>query len=255
MQNDSYAFDGQIISSGGENTIHGLVSKEKFQLGKIDISSDYASITLTCDKLVSSPVECYPFRLELSVTYTLSGRKLLVEISGKNVDDKTIPFSCGWHPYFRLSEKGIDLLSLSIPYEKLILTDSNYIPYSNEMAYTPVSNLPGSDFRPMIFQKKRIIGRRMLNACYANTQRNTESKVESKIENLDNGSTLAIRQTRGILFCSTGTETQERFRESIVLHPAENIWNMFNRIDLAETVRLEPDSERKFAIEIEFSQP
>lgn len=254
MQNDSYSFNGETYSLADGNAIHGLISHEKFQVANIDINSESACITLTCDKLVTSPVEYYPFQIELSVTYTLSGRKLLVEIQGKNVDSKPAPFACGWHPYFRLSEKGIDSLALNIPFEKLVLTDSNFIPYSYEMAFSPISNLPGSDFRPTVFQKKRIIGRRMLNACYANKTNTGNGLIESRIENLDNGSVLSISQSQGVLFCSTGNETQERFRESIILHPAEFVWNAFNREDLADSIRLDAGAERKFITEVEFSQ-
>ncbi len=254
MHNDSFTFDDITYSLPGSEVMHGLISKEKFQVANIDINTDSASISLTCDKLIVSPVEYFPFQIEIEVTYTLSGRKLLVEITGKNVGEKAAPFACGWHPYFRLSEKGIDSLALNIPYEKLVLTDSSFIPYANEMAFSPISNLPGSDFRPSVFQKKRIIGRRMLNACYANKTQSGNGVIESKIENLDNGSLLLIRQSQGVLFCSTGNETQERFRESIILHPAEFVWNAFNRQDLADRVRLEAGTERKFSTEIEFSQ-
>ncbi len=254
MNNDSYIFDGVTYTLPPSDAIHGLISKEKFQVANIDINSDSACITLTCDKLISSPVEYYPFYIEIAVTYTFSGRKLLVEITGKNVGTTPAPFACGWHPYFRLSEKGIDSLALSIPYEKLVLTDSCFIPYANEMAFSPISNLPGSDFRPTVFQKKRVIGRRMLNACYANKNQSGSGVIESRIENLDNGSVLSIRQSPGVLFCSTGTETQERFRESIILHPAEFVWNAFNREDLTDSIALDAGAERKFSTEIEFSQ-
>ena len=257
MLNDSYTFDGipYLLDASDIHAVSGLVSREKFQVTSIDINDESANIVLTCDKLIASPVTCYPFDVLISVSYKLFGRKLQVEISGKNVGKIPAPFACGWHPYFRLSEKGIDSLALSLPFEKLILTDSAYIPYGNEMTYSSISNLPGSDFRPSLFQKKRIIGRRMLNACYSNAANNLNAISESKIENLDNGSVLSIRQSRGVLFSSTGVDTQERFRESIILHPAEFIWNAFNRKDLQEQIRLEAGQERMFSIEIEFSQP
>ena len=255
MQNDSYTFDGETFSVGENNAINGLISREKFQVANIEINSDSACISLTCDKLITSPVDYYPFQIEIAVNYTLSGRKLFVEIIGKNTGLKSAPFACAWHPYFRLSEKGIDSLALNIPFERLVLTDSNFIPYSKEMAFSSISNLPGSDFRPQVFQKKRIIGRRMLSACYANKVIAGNGAIESRIENLDNGSVLTLKQPRGVLFCSTGNEMQERFREAIILHPAEFVWNAFNRSDLADAIRLEPGAERKFSTEIEFSQP
>ena len=257
MVNNSYTVKDKnydVSKLDSKKALFGLIGNEEFQVASLSVEDEFVELILTCDKLVKAKLDVYPFKVLITVKYLFTGNKLRVEISGKNTGRTKIPFACSWHPYFKLSETGIDSLVLGIPAERLILTDSNYIPYANEMTYSSLSNLPGSDFRPVIYQKKRMLGKRMLNACYARLTKGTNNLVETKIENTDYGTSITVRQERGVLFCSTGDETQERFRQSIAIQPAEFIGNVFNRTDFKDEIVLSAGEERTFPIEVEFFQ-
>ena len=48
-------------------------------------------------------LEKYPFAFELTVCYTLVGKKLLMEATVKNTDEKALPFMFGGHPGLSLA--------------------------------------------------------------------------------------------------------------------------------------------------------
>lgn len=61
---------------------------------------------LTDWKALSNPFtrQSYPFAFEVRLTYLLRGNRLTISQEYHNTGDRTMPFSFGFHPYFRISE-------------------------------------------------------------------------------------------------------------------------------------------------------
>jgi len=257
MRNNRYRFQGidyDITSTDNDLLTYGLVSKEDFQVASLLVKEDCVEVALVCEKLKQKKYSFYPFEVEVWVKYIFSGSKLDVIISGKNCGDIDAPFGCGWSPYFRLSDNSIDNLVLSIPADKLVLTNPEFIPFPGEMTYSYLSNLPGSDFRPIVYSKKRALGKRLLNVCYSHLQPGQDNLITSKLESYDSGASIAIKQERGVVYFCTGDENSLRYRRSISIQPAEFITDAFNRSELYDKILLPAGGEKKFRIQAQFRQ-
>nr|WP_261799348.1 aldose 1-epimerase [Winogradskyella echinorum] len=94
-----------------KNAIHGLVYNKYFKVIDKDISTDFCSITLRY--IEKDGCEGFPFKYSITVKYTLKEESLLLKITIKNDDDKSFPFTLGWHPYFLSSNLFNSKLSFS----------------------------------------------------------------------------------------------------------------------------------------------
>jgi aldose 1-epimerase len=254
IRNNRYTFNGTeyILSEADRSVMYGLVHDRNFSVSKLDIADDYAQIDLLYENLGAEFTSCYPFNVDVIVTYRLRGNTLQVVISGTNKGDIPAPFGAGWHPYFRIGDKPIDNYILTIPAEKVVLTDSHFIPFISEMAFTPLSNLPGSDFRPVVYTKKRMLGRRQLNVCYSHLIPNFDNKVVTKIECTDSSSLLTITQNSGCIYCYSGDDLSVRPRYGLAIEPVEFMTDAFNRPELQDAITLLPEQTREFAITVEY---
>ncbi len=103
----SYVFENityQLDTNQKEenNALHGLVYNKTFELTNQIITSEKAEITLRYEELVNS--EGFPFTYAIDLTYILTKNSLDLNVSVKNTDSKTFPFTIGWHPYFNSAD-------------------------------------------------------------------------------------------------------------------------------------------------------
>lgn len=71
----------------------------------------------------------YPFDLELSATYRLRGDRFRLDLTGKNLGDRPLPLTLGWHPYFRRpGADRIDGALLTLPAERYVAVDRDLLP-------------------------------------------------------------------------------------------------------------------------------
>ncbi|MDX9801006.1 MAG: aldose 1-epimerase family protein [Spirochaetia bacterium] len=89
----SYEFEGKTYPL--EN--HGFIWTKEFKL--VEEKSDYIRFEITESE---ETLAIYPFRFTLSVGYRVKGDTLSVEYLVKNSDSKTIYFSIGAHPGFKV---------------------------------------------------------------------------------------------------------------------------------------------------------
>lgn len=257
MRHNSYTFQGTTYSLGSPDDrtiLNGLIAKEFFEVSALNILETAVEVELTCDSFVKKPLPGYPFQVIVIVKYRFEGNSLSVTISGKNVGDSPAPFSAGWHPYLKVSDKLIDTTILTIPAERLVLTDSTFIPFKGQMTYTPLSNLPGSDFRFVVYSKKRMLGRRILNVCYSHLVPSIDGMIISRLDNPEFNTALCLKQKSGVLQAYTGDDLPNRQRAAIAFQPAEQIADAFNREELAEAITLNPGDQKDFVVELEFIQ-
>lgn len=92
------SFQLAINQKEENNALHGLVYNKTFKLTKQDISKESASIELVYNETKTS--KGFPFTYSIILKYTLCENNLGLHLSVKNTDEKTFPFTLGWHPYF-----------------------------------------------------------------------------------------------------------------------------------------------------------
>lgn len=252
LLNNAYTFDGQEYSISSESQIiHGFVHNKQFEIDNIAVEENCARISFSLSNLGIFTPEFYPFEIRLQVIYTFSGNKLKIEITGSNFGNTSAPLALGWHPYFKIANLPVESYIMTIPADRIVMTDATLFPYHKEMAYTHISNLPGSDFRKIMYIKKRMLGKRQLNVCYSHLQSSPDGRILSSLEQQDVNSAIYIRQNRGVVYCYTGDDLSIRPRQSVSIQSTEFITNAFNRADLLDKIRLEPGSKRSFEVEIE----
>jgi aldose 1-epimerase len=253
LQDNRYTYNGveYCVSDETEIVYHGFVGDKKFEMKNIVISDTYVEITLLLENLSQFCPRGYPFNVDVEVKYILAGNAIRLTITGINNGVNPAPFGTGWHPYFRLADKPIETYMLTIPAEKIVLTDAAFIPYAEKMTFSHLSNLPGSDFRQSVYSKRRILGKRLMNVCYSHLVHGRDGFIISKVENSELNTSLVIKQERGVLYCYTGDDLPDNPRHAIAMEPVEFITNAFNRQEYSEDITLPPGRRRDFVIEVE----
>ncbi len=109
------------------SAIHGLTRETLWHLRE----SSAAAVTLALDL---PPQNGYPFPLQLTATYNLSGEGLTVVIAAVNNGHTPCPYGAGAHPYVRLVAGGIiDEALLHIPAGATLEADTRGIPTGTEV--------------------------------------------------------------------------------------------------------------------------
>lgn len=116
------------------NAIHGLVYNKAFQVDELKKFENHAEIKLYYEEI--NPPTGYPFKFRVELTYKLTNEFLSLKINVINLDDKKLPFTVGWHPYF----KSVDLDKSKIQFDciKKIKCNKNNIalgfePFNSKM--------------------------------------------------------------------------------------------------------------------------
>jgi aldose 1-epimerase len=190
----------------------------------------------------------YPFAIDLEVCYVLSERGLTLEISGRNVGDRAAPYGCGWHPYFRLGDDGIDHLELQVPARTAIRTDGSLIPLDGGSAYAPIAEDDPSSFRT-----PRPVGEQVIDGAYTDLVPEPDGVARTRLHNPRNGLALTVWQRAGLMHVFTGDTLDREPRSSIALEPVELMTDAFNRPDCREAVVLAPGALREFVCGVEAS--
>ena len=116
------------------NAIHGLVYNKAFLVDELKKFENHAEIKLYYEEL--NPPTGYPFKFRVELTYKLTNEFLSLKINVINLDDRKLPFTVGWHPYF----KSVDLDKSKIQFDctKKIKCNKNNIalgfePFNSKM--------------------------------------------------------------------------------------------------------------------------
>lgn len=104
------------------NALHGLVFDKTFALIKSDLSEKSAAIVLEYDEKLE-PIG-FPYTFNIQLIYRFTKNNIELEITVKNTDTKSFPFTLGWHPYF-LSNSLYNSSIAFDPAEKMILNKRN----------------------------------------------------------------------------------------------------------------------------------
>ncbi|MGY5351999.1 aldose epimerase family protein [Wenyingzhuangia sp. IMCC45533] len=80
------------------NALHGLLHHKNFELISEELTANQAEVTLSYTE--TELAHGFPYLYSVQVKYTLTANSLDLEFGVKNEDDKSFPFTLGWHPYF-----------------------------------------------------------------------------------------------------------------------------------------------------------
>lgn len=135
---------------GGVHHIHGVVNMAGWRIANQEATPDGARVVLSIgpEDIADDMRAGYPFNFALSLEFTLSGRRLIIDtfVNNKN-PDQPLPFSYGLHPYFRAplvkSETTPDRTACDV----LIPAASRWPTHEGLPTAAPQPLIPDKDFR------------------------------------------------------------------------------------------------------------
>jgi aldose 1-epimerase len=115
--------------------LHGLLQFTDYEV------FSRADGTVTLGAFIA-PQHGWPFPLETSVTYTLTGDGIRVTHAATNVGERRAPYAVGTHPFLRVGATPVEQLTLTVPAATYFEVDERLDP----IAESPVDGTP-SDLR------------------------------------------------------------------------------------------------------------
>jgi aldose 1-epimerase len=131
VRNGNYSFEGRnyqlpINEPNLGNAIHGLLARKPFELCQ-DNSKATLSYRYTAEE------KAYPFPFEMRLTYSFTEENIFqLCFTAKNTGEGNLPFACGWHPYFNLTEGNLADWSIRFDSVSKFHSDSQMIPLREE---------------------------------------------------------------------------------------------------------------------------
>lgn len=130
------------------NAIHGLIYDKKFVVD--ERYNDAKSQSVRLKYTSNEKVKGFPFKYSVMLTYVLYEDSISLEVKVKNIDEKTFPFTIGWHPYFYTYDKVDTMLTFN---------GKNEVIHNDYMI--PI------EFREIKGMQRFTIGSQKLDHCYA----------------------------------------------------------------------------------------
>jgi len=163
-----------------DNAIHGLVTDKKFEVVSREENEDSASVTVKYS--YNGDIDGYPFKYTAHIFYKLSDDGFENKTRVKNDDDKEIPVSDGWHPYFNAGQK-LDKLLFKIPESSIIEVDERLIPTSQVTEFNK-------------FKEASLFGDQKFDTCF-DIRRHEGSRIAVEVVNLDEKIRIRMWQDTG----------------------------------------------------------
>lgn len=257
VDDGKYNFDGKAHDLGVTDEknrviLHGFVNNIMCDVTAQQADDRQARVTFTTSALRPGAFAGYPFSVDVSITYTLTGNRLDVEITGKNVGKEDAPFGCGWHPYFKTGENGINSLELSIPAATTIaVVEKRLLPLPGKDAYVSLDKAPQLDFRPNRPAGGNVLGTRVIDSAFTDLKPDADGWIRTRLFDPANGMTITVFQERGLMHVFTGDPLPFRPRHSVAMEPVECMTNAYNRPECAKAVLLPAGSHRTFRFGVE----
>ena len=228
---------------------HGFLREMDCDVLAVEVSDGEARLRLGTGAIRPGAFPGYPFAVDLEVCYRFAGRSLTLEVTGRNVGDEVAPYCCGWHPYFRLGDGGIDRLELHVPARAAIRTDDALIPLDGSRAFQPIAQDERSTF-----ESPSLVGAAVIDAAYADLVPDADGTMLTRLHDPLTGRTLTVWQTSGLMHVFTGDTLDRGPRTSIALEPVELMTDAFNRPDCYHALALAPGATRTFVCGVEATE-
>jgi aldose 1-epimerase len=132
VRNGNYSFKGKnyqlpINEPALGNAIHGLLARVSFET----VQQTPESIVL--EHIYKGGEPNYPFPFTFRYTYILLNEGgLQITFEAKNTGPTSMPFACGWHPYFCFPDTTVEDLAIKFNPISRFISDSQMIPLKEE---------------------------------------------------------------------------------------------------------------------------
>lgn len=142
VRNGNYSFEGRnyqlpINEQNLGNAIHGFLARKPFKVFEKKCTHELAEVSFIHNYTGDFPG--YPFPFIFTLTYRLSSKGILnVNFNCKNTGEKNMPFACGWHPYFKITNAEIRHLEIKFSPTLKYISDAQMIPMSEEIVSFPM---------------------------------------------------------------------------------------------------------------------
>jgi aldose 1-epimerase len=258
IRNRKYSFNGKDFELDsnfpGNEVMHGLLSNVNYDLYKTDITQNSIEAVFVCKKIRPGVFKGYPFSLDVYVKYKLVNDELYVSITGENVGDEPLPFNCGWHPYFKTSENGIDHLIMTLNAAKIILLAKDMTPIDGEEAYESIEKHSDFDFRISRHFDERSLKNKILDNGFCDLVIDKDGYSRTSIYDPKNKLEIILFQRGGITLVYTGDTLPKNRRKAVAIEPMQFLTNAFNRLELKEKIKVLPGKNSTFEFGVEIKQ-
>ena len=160
----TYRFDGieqqlPVTERATGNAIHGLARWVPWQL------VDRTLATVTWGHVIP-PQPGWPTSLDCRVTHALGDNGLTVTTTATNVGAAPCPYGTGTHPYLRVGDGMVDVMTLQVPAGTWYEVDEAGIP-------TSTHDVGGTEHD---LRQPRPVGERVLDTCFGDLQRDDDGR-------------------------------------------------------------------------------
>jgi aldose 1-epimerase len=128
---DGVAQQLDITEPARGGALHGLLQFTDYEV----LSRADGTVTLGA---FIAPQHGWPFPIETSVTYTLTGDGIRVTHGATNGGDRRAPYAVGTHPFLRVGDTPVEQLRLTVPASTYFEVDERLDP----IAESPVDDTP-----------------------------------------------------------------------------------------------------------------
>ncbi|TGA95863.1 aldose epimerase [Sporolactobacillus shoreae] len=126
LTDKSYVWNGTVY----EMANHGLARTRPWAVVHQASDESHTELTLSFQSSAET-LESYPFQFEVLLTYSLADGKLSIRQKITNLSAEPMPAYPGYHPYFNISDKQVDLKSRATKY--LDYNDNQIKPFTGSI--------------------------------------------------------------------------------------------------------------------------
>ncbi len=211
------------------NAIHGLVRWMPWTLQ----TRHQNQVSL---RLQLHPSPGYPFSLLMELDYHVGREGLTVTARAQSLDEGSVPFGLGFHPYLTAGTETVDGAILHVPAHHTLETDDRGLPTGE------LSPVEGTE---RDFTTSRFVGPTVLDTCFTTLDRDTDGRARASLDAPGGrtGATLWLDEHFPYLMVYTGDTLPElpRRRRAVAVEPMTCPPNAFRTgKDLAD---LQPGQE------------
>jgi len=129
LAEDTFFLDGKRYPM----EIHGFAHISQWQVENCGKSCLHLSLEATEETL-----KMYPFRFRVELIFQLQGGRLSIHQVYRNLDDKIMPYSFGFHPYFQLKELSQTVFDITAAYQMDMIT-GKLLPFGRDAVRLPLA--------------------------------------------------------------------------------------------------------------------
>jgi len=115
-----------INEMANHNQLHGFGVDSIFKLSHFEAESSDFTCTYQFDYTGDKAYFPFPFRFDMQIKMNQYGN-VSMQMSTQNTGNQTMPFGCGWHPYFKIADV-VDKVTLRSPSLSQICIDERMLP-------------------------------------------------------------------------------------------------------------------------------